>query len=675
MASTQKSLRLLRNATLYTSKALAYNALRDMANVEDGVPVLARYTEAGKEKTLLGLYSKIADGTKHMTIFDFDSDAREALEQRIQTISGNITNAIEEAIQALDVDTITAGDGEFIKSVGEADGKITATTGEMPTVAAISEAGKPIVSVSQTKGTVGATAGNINAEYVNVTGSVFSSSTVQGALEKIETEYKAADTALKNEILGGATDSANTLGELETLINNLSADAKEYQIKKIETGLSENVKEAWGLFDQDDNQSGATINIYKDSAYKEIYLGTSADTINATTGEITKQDGDKQSLNYAYMKADGSYDLVKVDVSAFLSEDEFQSGLTVTNHIVHGVVDPTSENFLSVGAAGFKLSGVRSAIDSAVTTAVQALDVTGDTAVAGQYVAAIEETDGVVAVKTRANVSEAVLNNYAKGTKPSDLAVASTDTINQAIAKLEHQVDDAKSQAQASKTIVQGGTDNSHLKISSAIPEGSSAVTYTITLTDVASETALTAEIAARKAVDGQDGQTYAANTGANYISDATSLNDADVKLDTALSSVSGKVDTLSGKSITGIDMTGGTAAITANTDGTKKITINADATTVSANTITGGKGIAAGSVQDVLQSIYDNVNANKVVGSNAITTGASAGNTQVSLKLDSTHTDNKLTDAENQYSANRNALKITNDGLFLSDVWDAGTY
>ena len=65
---------------------------------------------------------------------------------------------------------------------------------------------------------------------------------------------------------------------------------------------------------------------------------------------------------------------------------------------------------------------------------------------------------------------------------------------------------------------------------------------------------------------------------------------------------------------------------------------------------------------------------ANKVVGSNAITTGTSAGNTQVSLKLDSAHT---TTDAatEDQYSANRNALKITNDGLFLSDVWDAGTY
>ena len=46
---------------------------------------------------------------------------------------------------------------------------------------------------------------------------------------------------------------------------------------------------------------------------------------------------------------------------------------------------------------------------------------------------------------------------------------------------------------------------------------------------------ALDAEIAARKAVDGQNGDTYAANSNANYISEATSLNDADVKLDAAI--------------------------------------------------------------------------------------------------------------------------------------------
>lgn len=50
-------------------------------------------------------------------------------------------------------------------------------------------------------------------------------------------------------------------------------------------------------------------------------------------------------------------------------------------------------------------------------------------------------------------------------------------------------------------------------------------------------EEALNTEIEARKAIDGQSGQTYLANDATNYISKVTDLNDADVKLDTALKS------------------------------------------------------------------------------------------------------------------------------------------
>ena len=52
----------------------------------------------------------------------------------------------------------------------------------------------------------------------------------------------------------------------------------------------------------------------------------------------------------------------------------------------------------------------------------------------------------------------------------------------------------------------------------------------------------LTAETANRKAIDGINGNSYTANTGTNYISGATSLNDADKKLDAAISSISSTV-------------------------------------------------------------------------------------------------------------------------------------
>lgn len=71
--------------------------------------------------------------------------------------------------------------------------------------------------------------------------------------------------------------------------------------------------------------------------------------------------------------------------------------------------------------------------------AINALDVS-DTAVSGQYVNKVSETDGKISV-TRTDVSGAPLNNYTKGTDST--AVAAADTINAAISKLENQVDAA----------------------------------------------------------------------------------------------------------------------------------------------------------------------------------------------------------------------------------------
>lgn len=62
---------------------------------------------------------------------------------------------------------------------------------------------------------------------------------------------------------------------------------------------------------------------------------------------------------------------------------------------------------------------------------------------------------------------------------------------------------------------------------------------------DIASDTDLQAEIAARKDVTGIDADTYAANSDAEYISEATDLNDADVKLDAALKGVADKVSAI----------------------------------------------------------------------------------------------------------------------------------
>ena len=596
MAKNIQSLQLLRNTSeLYATRDAALTKLTGgtiPGGNQDGTPVLARYKGTdGKIYTLVGYYADSSAFTgedsaaSHMTVFDIEGSASDVKElknmigsgvtttdtvtKQLQDLSGTTSDTsattsvagakkyaeakVTEAVNGLNA-TITADTGYYINKVDEVNGKISGTTAALPTVNTIGVAGKPITAVSENLGVVSATADTINAEYVNVTGSVFTSSTVQAALEEIDTEYKAADAA----IVDNASASANTLAKLEGIVNNLSTNAKEYSIKQITNGLSTNVKEAWGLFDAANNQSGATINIYKDSAYKEIYLGTADDTIDKTNGTITKKEGDKQSLNYAYMMADGTYDLVKVDVSAFLSENEFKSGVTVTNHIVHGVVDSTSEkdsqetqvDFLTVGENGFKVSGIKDEINRKIN-ALNA-SVTGGTTEGTNHVqVVVDEVDGKL---TAVTVSEANIADANKLAGLSGKTVTEVASSNDSIAATLSAATDGTKHldiiTNASKikmtgfinaNALSGITESSSVtdafkKVDEVITE--KAETISDLETTKAEKTALDDEITARKAVDGQNGNTYAANTSANYIGNATSLNDADIKLDTALKAV-----------------------------------------------------------------------------------------------------------------------------------------
>ena len=113
-----------------------------------------------------------------------------------------------------------------------------------------------------------------------------------------------------------------------------------------------------------------------------------------------------------------------------------------------------------------------------------------------------------------------------------------------------------------SATVVEKKADDAHITVSSRTENGH--VVYTIGSSDVASADSITAETETRKVIEGQSGNTYTANTGATYISGATSLNDADVKLDEAIKNLSssvGKATILAGNGIS-VDNT--------PTDGTK---------------------------------------------------------------------------------------------------------
>jgi len=595
-------------------------------------------------------------GANYYTSDDSVMSAVSKVDDKLEELSANTKSQLE----SLDYN-LASGDSTVLVSLNQTDGKVSAATENIANLkitgyaegadadivatdtlgqalgklqgqinamdlTEVHVAGKPIVAIAEEDGKVTATADTIAAEYVTVADAqgLLTGETVEAALEELALKSAAITIANADKTINVTPSATGTdinvnikSGEKVLAKDGAAGLYTDIKLSGV-TPSSTTVKEEYALIGTDGSVLGDHIKVYKDSHIVSItYITDSAST-------------HYQNLEYKYLDADGAEQTEYVDMSALVLEAEFASGVAVNNaHVVHGVVDPASEkdsnkdSFLTVGAAGFKVDGIKDEIDAKIA----ALDKTDDAAVAGQYVAAIEETDGVVAVKARANVSEAVLNNYAKGTDAT--AVAATDTVNQAVSKLENQIDKAK--AAATTKVVEGTDAGNNMTIVPTTGDDSS-VTYTVNLTDVASKTALDAEIAARKAVDGQNGDTYVANESANYISGATSLNDADVKLDTALKAVADRsvVESGSVENYVSLDVA---------TDATGKTTIKIDDTALKTAieamdlAVVSGTGAAIVSVSEEdgkVSATTGNVDTDHVVLASAITgttvTGMTSG-------------------------------------------------
>ena len=477
--------------------------------------------------------------------------------------------------------------------------------------AATSADGQVVVTVSEASGVVSETKANLTditlAGYekdTTKTGDITSADTLEVALSKIENaldaqEVEAGDGSITidtNAQNNNTTVAVNIKNGEHVIVTTASGISTDIQIVSAAPS-STNVKEEYYLKATDGTQLGESIKVYKDSSLIDAYLGHVDDELadSATSSTVVSGSGDT-ALCFVYQKADGTYDLVAINVESFLEESEFGDGLDVTNHVVSVEVDSTSEKVytqynadgttaatgavLSVSSDGVKVNNIQTAIDAKVAAEIGKLDYT-DTAVTDQFVTAVDEADGKITAVTRAYVSQAHLNGYSKGSDAT--AVDSGDTLNEAIGKLENQIAQA---IVAGNTIVQTSA-TTHIHIASSTTNGQA--TYTISEEDIASASALTDEITHRKAVDGINGDAYTANSGTRYISGATNLNDADVKLDAALSGLSDTVAGLGVSAVTSVTYNG--TAQTGNS-----VTINAlPSLNVSGQTVYSGTTDVAG--------------------------------------------------------------------------------
>ena len=226
-----------------------------------------------------------------------------------------------------------------------------------------------------------------------------------------------ASDAKTNPIAGSSTsvavegiNAADQIASLATTLKTVQDNASKYKMvaltpQEIAALSDENVKEAYKVVSYQGvetaqtvyTQVGDTVKIYKDSSLIESYLGSDADTVNASTGVVTKyayelisnpttkvtkeaydafstedkalyQPINSQSLNFVYQLADGTYLLVKVDVSKFLVESEFKNGLEVSSSGEVSIkVDDKSDEYISVSENGLKLTGIKDALNSLQT--------------------------------------------------------------------------------------------------------------------------------------------------------------------------------------------------------------------------------------------------------------------------------------------------------------------
>ena len=252
----------------------------------------------------------------------------------------------------------SAGTGNAVTSISVNDHTITANFGKEFSESGHKHSGSDITS------------GKVGIDYLPTSKTVDSSSD-----DTTIPTSKAVHAAVSGVVNGLDKAASSVQGQfVRTVIqeNGLVSENKDFitadDIKlSAVTPSSTTVKEEYALYNGNGVQLGDSIKIYKDSALKEVYLGHVDDRLVSVDGPEHTTGTGETALCFIYYTVEGKYQLVAVNVQSFLEESEFQDGLSVENHQVKVKIDSTSESFLTVGEQGVKLSGVKDAIDNAIS--------------------------------------------------------------------------------------------------------------------------------------------------------------------------------------------------------------------------------------------------------------------------------------------------------------------
>jgi hypothetical protein len=544
----------------------------------------------------------------------------------------------------------------------EALGGVTLQAGE-PAVAFYGAEGKPVQAVLAVGGS-----GNTKDyfyDYAEIKAKI-------DALDGADITYTNGGS---DAYVSAATTVDAAIKALDAGLKTAKGEQKQYKLEKDTSTLPTNVKERYNLKvstngTQWDNASGSTpIDIYKDSALQKV--------------ELVTEEG-KEYLKFTYLNVDGEPQVVKIDVSKFLSEAEFKDGFELSDtegasgHTVSVKLDTTpnsdSAKFLHIktidGENGaIALSGITEAIAAASAfTKSEVIGASGDDAdddtINGAKAFASGVKTELIGTDTDASTANTIhgAKNYTDAAK-TQLIGASTDaTTADTIYGAKNYADAAV----AAKNVSASGETGDNALISASADTNNVTITSTQKLKDAvaAAETAVQSVTASNQTgnyvVVSAD---KAAKTNVVTIStDETKLSNEFTAIGKALTALSGTTaDTANSTSIVGAklytDQKITDLAVSAEGDTYVSATVGSGAdnkkVTVSATTKTQGAITAA---ENSLQNLS--------CDDNTIHIGEKAGNVNT-----------KSLPISLNISADNSWLSKANDGLKVADTLDCGTF
>ena len=360
------------------------------------------------------------------------------------------------------------------------------------------------------------------------------------------------------------SDAENIIDAIEKLDGAISEAVGDIMVKKLDEPAPDMLASYVLLVG--DEQKGDRINIPKDDvqAFHEVKVGHSGATINSETGEII--DGpyaDHEVLIISYLNSEHVYKLVEIDLEDIIIENEFKDGFNVEGHEVKVKIDDASEKVIvkydeneNVTEKVLSVSpdGVKvSHIQDAINAAVEKEK--------------IRATAAEISISGAVNTfSGATVNKFTEIDGKID---SSNTSLNELSAATKTAISNLQSELDTTQTGAGLNADGSYVPKSTA--------TYISDVTSLKdADTKLDEELArveqARKSVTGQDTDKYVPNVSLSespiaYIADAKSLNDADVKLDKSLQNLAN--ETLKNVVVDGVSgvVTNGIAAVSISAD------------------------------------------------------------------------------------------------------------